>query len=165
MPKPKNPDPRPLPRLILLSLPEQTSRARLGPPRARLRSEVELKPDVPDPYIRAMHSSMDELRALITLVQSFLNSKEEGVTEAAKWLKELLDELADIDINIANGNFDGKVTIDDVSALDEILINIPDLGEFLDESADIFPWNMLKFWLIEVGNRGRGLVDIAIQKP
>ena len=145
MPKPKNPDPRPLPRLILLSLPEQTSRARLGPPRARLRSEVELKPDVPD--------------------HSFLNSKEEGVTEAAKWLKELLDELADIDINIANGNFDGKVTIDDVSALDEILINIPDLGEFLDESADIFPWNMLKFWLIEVGNRGRGLVDIAIQKP
>ena len=162
------PDPRPLPRLILLPLPEQTLRSRSGPkrsqPKARLRSESEFKQEKPDPYVEAILGSMDELRALIVLVQSFLNSKDEGVTKAAEWLKELLDDLADIDSTIASDDFRGEVTADDVSGLDEILTRFIDLGEFLEEPQEekLFPWNMLGFWLDEVRLRGWELFNIAI---
>jgi hypothetical protein len=166
MPKPKFPDARPLPRLVLLPLPELTLKSRSGPkksrPNARLRSEPELKQERPSPYVEAMLSSMDELRALIVLVQSFLNSKDKAVGAVAEWLKKLLDELAYLDSDIANGNLDGKVTADDVSGLDDSLTEFPDLEEILEESQDIFPWNMLSFLLVEIRRRGSELFHIAI---
>jgi len=114
-----------------------------------------------DMFRVALRRSMDDLFALVALVRGFVVSGGEETENAVRWLEKLSAELDDLDKDLEAGCLDGFVTIDDLSSLVEVL-DAPFSEASDDGAAELFPLNMLNFWLQEIQRRAWELFHLAI---
>jgi hypothetical protein len=162
----KMPVPRPLPRLIVLSLPEMKRKLKRIPSTRSGIAERSLEDNIensdPNPQIFAARNAIDEILALINFLRPFLTGVDPCLVETIKWFKSMEYALDGVDSDIENGCFDTQVTIDALSSMEEALAGKPDMDEHVDNVIEVFPWNMLNYWLKEIDRRGWELIHILI---
>jgi hypothetical protein len=113
---------------------------------------------------QAIMESMDALRAVMALTESFIHKGPAYVRDVSEWLAQLKSALEELEEGLSKGWLDGVVTIesDGVNSLDATLDATPDLDAADDDVIDIVAQRCLRFWIEEIKRRGRELVDICI---
>ncbi len=158
---------RPLPSLIALPIPQLPKRphgtgprhpsGRPGQPDSQETRKVDIRG-------QAIMESMDALRAVIAVTESFIADGPAYVQTVTEWLKLLKAAFDELEEGLDKGWLDGVVTIETkgVDSLDAALDATPDLDDADNEAIDIVARRCLTFWIEEIERRGRELFDICI---